>query len=66
MLNCGASCHNVSLLEDLSKDEVVFCEKDSQGKTDIYSLNDIRAVRRDDNFYKKYRGGVYGAVPRLG
>ncbi len=61
-----ASCHNVSLLEDLSKDEIVFCEKDLQGKTDIYSLNDIRAVRRDDNFYKKYLGGVFGAVPRLG
>ena len=61
-----ASCHNASLLENLSKDEIVFCEKDSQGKTEIYSLNDIRAVRRDDNFYKKYLGGVFGAVPRLG
>ncbi len=61
-----ASCHNLSLLDDLSKDQIVFCEKDSQGRTDIYSLNDIRAVRRDDNFYKKYLGGVFGAVPRLG
>jgi len=60
------SCHNVSLLEDLSKDEIVFCEKDRRGRTEIYSLNDIKGVRRDDNYYRKYLGGVFGAVPRIG
>ena len=60
------SCHNVSLLEELSKDEIVFCEKDRQGVTEVYSLNDVKAVRRDDNYYKKYLGGYYGAVPRIG
>ena len=60
------SCHNVSLLEELSKDEIVFCEKDQQGRTEIYCLNDVKAVRRDDNYYKKYLGGFYGAVPRIG
>ena len=60
------SCHNVSLLEELSKDEVVFCEKNGQGRTEIYCLNDVKAVRRDDNYYKKYLGGLYGAVPRIG
>ena len=60
------SCQNVSLLEELSKDEIVFCEKDRQGRTEIYCLNDVKAVRRDDNYYKKYLGGFYGAVPRIG
>ena len=60
------SCQNVSLLEELSKDEIVFCEKDVHGRTEVYCLNDIKAVRRDDNYYKKYLGGVYGAVPRIG
>ena len=60
------SCHNTSVLEELSKDEIVFCEKDWRGRTATYSLNDVKAVRRDDNFYKKYLGGVYGAVPRIG
>ena len=60
------SCHNVSLLEELSKDEIVFCEKDRQGRTEIYCLNDVKAVRRDDNYYKKYLGGFFGAVPRIG
>ena len=60
------SCHNASLLEDLSKEEIVFCEKDWQGRTEIYSLNDVKGVRRDYNYYKKYLGGVFGAVPGIG
>ncbi len=60
------TCHNVSLLEDLSKDEIVLCEKDRRGRTEVYGLNDLKGVRRDDNYYRKYLGGVFGAVPRIG
>lgn len=60
------SCQSPSLLEELHKDEVVFCEKDREGKTEIFSLNDIKSVRRDDNFYRKYMGGQYGALPMIG
>ena len=60
------TCHNVSLLDDLSKDEIVFCEKDRRGRTHTYCLNDVKGVRRDDNYYRKYLGGVFGAVPRIG
>lgn len=61
-----ASCHSVSLLDDLTKEEIVFCEKDRQGKSQIYSLMDVQSVRRSDNLYKKYLGGTYGAVPQIG
>jgi AAA15 family ATPase/GTPase len=60
------SCHAASLLEELQKEEVFFCEKDSRGRTSIYGLQDIQNVRRADNRYRKYLSGVYGAVPRLG
>lgn len=60
------SCHNASLLDDLTKEEVYFCEKDSRGRTRVYGLQDIQSVRRNDNYYQKYLGGVYGAVPQLG
>jgi len=60
------SGHSASLLEDLQKEEIFFTEKDSQGRTSIYGLKDIESVRRSDNFYQKYLGGVYGAVPRIG
>ena len=58
-----ASCQNASMLEDLSKEEVFFCKKNDSGATQIYGLRDILSVRRDDNYYRKYLGGVYGAVP---
>ena len=61
-----ASCHNASLLEELSKDEIVFCEKNWQGRTEVYALNDVKGVRRDYNYYRNYLGGVFGAVPRIG
>jgi hypothetical protein len=60
------SGHSASLLEDLYKEEIFFAEKDQQGRTNIYGLKDIEGVRRVDNFYQKYLGGVYGAVPRIG
>lgn len=60
------SCHNPALLEELIKEEVYFCEKDSRGRTRVYGLQDIQSVRRTDNFYSKYLGGVYGAVPQVG
>lgn len=60
------SCHNASLLENLSKEEVLFCEKDKLGRTKIYGLADIQSVRRTDNYYKKYMGGAFGALPQIG
>jgi uncharacterized protein len=60
------SCHNASLLDDLVKEEIYFCEKDFHGRTRVYGLQDIQSVRRNDNYYQKYMGGVYGAVPQLG
>jgi len=60
------TCNNASLLEDLVKEEILFCKKDDQGRTTVYGLRDVQAVRRSDNYYRKYLGGVYGAVPHLG
>ncbi len=60
------SCQSPSLLGELEKDEIAFCEKDEKGRTEVFTLNDIKAVRRDDNFYRKYMGGHYGALPLIG
>lgn len=65
------SCHSATLLEYLAKEEVVIAEKNSSGCTTIYSLMDVgsnsdKTVRRSDNLYKKYLGGVYGGVPVIG
>lgn len=60
------SCHNASLLQNLTKEEILFCEKDSRGRTQVYGLPDIQSVRRTDNYYRKYLGGAFGAVPQIG
>ena len=60
------TCQSASLLDDLMKEEIVLCEKDRQGRSKIYTLTDVKAVRRNDNLYKKYLSGVYGAVPHIG
>jgi uncharacterized protein len=60
------SCHSASLLDDLKKEEIAICEKDSQGQTEFFSLKDVGSIRRNDNLYKKYLSGVYGGVPHIG
>lgn len=60
------SCHNASLLEHLSKEEIFFTEKDVNGGTEIYGLKEISGVRRDTNIYAKYLSGVFGGVPNIG
>lgn len=60
------SCHSASLLDDLTKEEVILCEKDSLGRTKVFSLMDVKSVRRDDNLYRKYLSGAYGALPHIG
>lgn len=60
------TCHNASLLEELVKEEVLFCSKSQTGRTEVYALQDVQAVRRDENYYRKYLGGTYGALPHIG
>lgn len=60
------TCHNASLLEELVKEEVLFTQKGPDGRSEIFGLGEIRAVRRDENYYRKYLSGSYGAVPNIG
>jgi AAA15 family ATPase/GTPase len=60
------TCHSASLLSELTKEEVLFCEKDRIGQTSVFKLAEIEGVRRSENFYGKYMSGEYGAVPQVG
>lgn len=60
------SCQDPSLLDDLLKEEIVLCDKNSQGESEIYGLKDIEGVRRDENFRDIYLSGAYGGVPQYG
>lgn len=61
-----ATCHSVPLMDDLLKEEIIFCEKDWHGRSQAYCLKEIRGVRRNERFSKKYLGGVYGGIPNIG
>ena len=48
------------------KEEILFTSKTANGRSEVYALSDVQGVRRDDNYYRKYLSGIYGAVPRIG
>ncbi len=54
--------HNTTLLEDLTRDQVILCDKDAQGCSTITQLRNTNARQRD-NLFRKYRAGAYGGVP---
>lgn len=59
------STHDTNLL-DLSKfrrDQIWFTELNSSRATDLYSLAELKNVRKDENASKGYLNGKYGAIP---
>jgi AAA15 family ATPase/GTPase len=62
------STHDTSLLNlDLfRRDQIWFTElKKEDRSTDLYSLAEIKNVRKDESFRKGYISGKYGAIPML-
>lgn len=59
------STHDTNLL-DLTKfrrDQIWFTELNSSRATDLYSLAELKNVRKDENISKGYLSGKYGAIP---
>lgn len=59
--------HDSSLLSQkkLRKDQFDFVEKNSKGESEIFSLAEIKGVRKTDLLEKEYLKGKYGAVPHI-
>ena len=63
-----STTHDTSLLRlDLfRRDQIWFTElKKTVRSTDLYSLAEIKNVRKDENIGKGYISGKYGAIPML-
>ena len=58
--------HESNLLDQkiLRQDEIWFAEKNENGSTDIYSLNDFKEHKTID-IQKGYLNGRYGSIPFL-
>ncbi|MDD4902647.1 MAG: ATP-binding protein [Patescibacteria group bacterium] len=59
------STHSHILLSKLDKYQIILVEKNKNGMSESWRLDDVSGVRADDNYYTKYIAGAYGAVPKL-
>lgn len=57
--------HMNEILNEFDKKSIFLVEKTDTLQTDIYTLNDVEGVRKDENFANKYLGGLYGATPDI-
>ncbi|MCV6630842.1 MAG: ATP-binding protein [Flavobacteriaceae bacterium] len=72
MVNKGSQlifcAHDTNLLSSdlMRRDQIDFVEKDKYEASYLYSLAEIKDVRKEDSFEKDYLQGKYGALPFLG
>jgi hypothetical protein len=59
------STHSHTLLSKLDKYQIVLVEKNENGMSDAWRLDEVADVRADENYYSKYIAGAYGAVPKI-
>ncbi len=59
------STHSHLVLSKLNKYQIVLVEKDEDGMSEAWRLDEMSGVRADENYYTKYIAGAYGAVPKL-
>ncbi|ACJ34374.1 AAA family ATPase [Anoxybacillus flavithermus] len=62
------STHDTNLLDltILRRDQIWITEKNSaSASTDLYSISDVKHVRKDENIEKGYMKGKYGGIPLI-
>jgi AAA15 family ATPase/GTPase len=57
--------HSHRLLSEFDKQQITLVEKNDDGETEVWRLDDMTGVRADDNYYTKYIAGAYGARPKV-
>lgn len=59
------STHDTNLLDltRFRRDQIWFTELTPSRSTDLYSLAELKNVRKDENISKGYLNGKYGAIP---
>ncbi|OGG96656.1 MAG: hypothetical protein A2508_06240 [Candidatus Lambdaproteobacteria bacterium RIFOXYD12_FULL_49_8] len=59
--------HSTEILTNklFRRDQIWFTEKDELGATELYSLLEIKGVRKDLSYGKNYLLGRFGAIPKV-
>ncbi len=53
------------VMDTLLKEQILLVEKTPDGYSEAWRLDDMKSIRRDENYYGKYRAGAYGAIPDI-
>ena len=59
------SSHSLEFMNKLDMHQIFLTEKDGNGKSNVYRLNEVEGIRSDENFLRKYMSGAYGAFPKI-
>lgn len=59
------STHSHLILSKLDKYQIILVEKNENGVSESWRLDEVSGVRADENYYSKYIAGAYGAIPKL-
>jgi AAA15 family ATPase/GTPase len=57
------TCHHVEMLNHLQKEQIYLVRKSDDCVSEAYRLDDVKGVRREENFFANYNSGRYGAIP---
>ncbi len=60
------SLHNLSVLDELEKEELFIVEKSRDGATCVNGAREVAGLRRTENLQRVYRGGALGGLPTFG
>lgn len=52
------------VMDTLLKEQILLVEK-NDNCSEAWRLDEMQGIRRDDNYYGKYRAGAYGAAPNI-
>lgn len=52
-------------MNKLDMHQIFLIEKNKNGASSTYRLNEIEGIRSDENFLAKYMSGSYGAFPKI-
>lgn len=59
------STHSPRILNRLHKHQIQLVEKDEEGSSQTWRLDEMEGVTSRDNYYAKYMAGTYGAFPNI-
>ena len=59
------STHSHMILSKLDKYQIMLVEKNENGVSEAWRLDEVDGVRADENYYSKYIAGAYSAVPKI-